>query len=92
MIRKSASVPLRLLSALAGFAKERSESPIRRHCVDHEDQIVPEICCENSAIGATYRWLYGGTTKGRIGDRVEGGSREPILDGPGFGVRHGGHS
>ena len=91
-MKKSSSVPLRILSALAEIIRGPVPPPdIRetRYCVDNEGRIVAEVNCENSTLGVHYHYVYGGTSEGRIGDLVEGGSNAPTVYAPGFGARRG---
>lgn len=91
-MRKSVQVPLRLLSALAEFLRGPVEVNESRHCVDENGRRVPDSYCENSALGVTYHWIYGGVGNPQIGEKVEGGNREPTIYNPGFGARRGGGS
>jgi hypothetical protein len=86
-MRKSREVPLTVLAALA-LSSTGCEPPVH-HCVDALGRIAPESYCQNQSTG--YRYLYGGSTGGHMGDAVIGGSSTPSEDGVtrgGFG--HGG--
>jgi hypothetical protein len=89
-MRKSSRVPLRILSTLAEFLRGPLAVEESRYCVDENGRIVPDVCCENSTLGVTCHWVYGGASTGKVGDTVEGGSRERTVYNPGFGARHGG--
>jgi len=90
MMRKSGKISLGILSTIAEKLLGPSELRESRYCVDEDGKIVPDSHCENSPLGTRFHWVYGGSSKGRIGDTVEGGSREPTVFNPGFGQRHGG--
>ncbi len=90
-MRKSREVPLNLLASLSRFVTgDRSEQETR-YCVDEEGRIVPEVYWQNSTLGISYHYIYGGKTEGKIGDVVVGGSLTPALHNPnlhgGFGGR-----
>ena len=89
-MRKSSEVSVGFLSRIAEMLLGPSLILESRYCVDQEGKIVPDSCCENSALGTQFHWVYGGSSRGKMGDTVEGGNREPTAHNPGFGIRHGG--
>lgn len=88
-MRKSGQVSLRILSAIAETLRGPRELMESRCCVDEDGKIVPDSLCENSPPGRRFHWVYGGSSVDRIGDTVEGGSREPAVRNPDFGFRPG---
>jgi hypothetical protein len=92
MTRKSGNLPLRILTTMAEALRGPSELRESRYCVDEDGTIVPNSFCENSQLGTRYHWIYGGSTRGQMGDAVEGGSRQPTVHNPGFGFRQKGGS
>lgn len=75
-MRRSSAVPLTLLAAVAAFATGCHDQP--RHCVDAEGRIVADTNCSGSTPGGGgFRYIYGGSSGGRIGDTVVGGSATP---------------
>jgi hypothetical protein len=95
-VRKSLGVPIPILSELAKlFRDPPADLDETRFCVDESDRIVPDSNCENSTLGMSCHYVYGGTSEGGIGDLVLGGSRTPTVHAPwshraGFGFRRGG--
>ncbi|KAA6461792.1 hypothetical protein DYQ86_09025 [Acidobacteria bacterium AB60] len=88
-MRKSPAVPLTVLAAVAAFVTACQNEP--RHCVDSQGRIVPDASCAASGSGGgAFRYVYGGSSGGRIGDTVVGGSTSPSgVSRGGFGG-HGG--
>jgi hypothetical protein len=69
-MRKSREVQLTLLATLAiSITSCRDE---RRDCVDAQNRLRPDASCESGSPGAHY--VYGGSSGGRVGDTVVGGS------------------
>ncbi|MGA3049512.1 MAG: hypothetical protein ABSD67_22985 [Terracidiphilus sp.] len=93
-MRKSREVPLTLLAALTQFVTGRRDVPESRYCVDEAGKIVPDFNCENSTLGMSYHYVYGGSSDGNIGDVVVGGNatskRESEVSRGGFGFGSGG--
>jgi hypothetical protein len=85
---------LNLLAALTQFVTGRADTPETRNCVDEEGKIVPDFNCENSTLGMSYHYVYGGSSGGNIGDVVVGGSTtsrsESDVSRGGFGQGDGG--
>ncbi len=91
-MKKSSSVTLGLLTAVAMMAttgcNRRTEV---RDCIDQNRQIVDERLCQQQdeqrqrGYGGAmpYYWMYGGSSGGRVGDTVVGGSTSPT---PGVGA------
>jgi hypothetical protein len=76
-MRKSKEVPLTLLAALALYTTGCHDTPESVNCVDSQGRIVASGNCESSATdpnGVHYRYIYGGSSGGHIGDAVVGGS------------------
>lgn len=90
-MRKSSSVPLTVLASLALLSGCR-DGYETRNCVDAQGRIVPDTNCQTpSSGGSGFRYMYGGSSGGRIGDTVVGGHSTPGESGvsrSGFG--HGG--
>jgi hypothetical protein len=81
-MRKSAAVPLTLLAALAALTTGCHDTPESRNCVDAQGRIVPDTNCSTSGTGGTgYHYIYGGSSGGRVGDAVVGGSSTPSESG-----------
>jgi hypothetical protein len=85
-MRKSREVPLTLLAAVAIAATTgcRPGPTEVRNCVDGQGHIVPDGYCGAASHGGggvvpvpIYRYVYGGSSGGRVGDSVFGGSSEP---------------
>jgi len=76
-MRKSREVPLTLLAVLALFVTGCRETPESRNCVDAQGRIVPDTACEAHSSGMSYHYIYGGSSGGRVGDAVVGGSTSP---------------
>ena len=80
-MRKSTAVPLTLLAALAAFATGCHDTPESRNCVDAQGRIVPDSNCNTQSHGGAgglgYHYIYGGSSGGRVGDAVVGGSATP---------------
>ncbi|HEY1984361.1 MAG TPA: hypothetical protein VGG85_03075 [Terracidiphilus sp.] len=74
------------------FATACHDTPESRNCVDAQGRIVPDTNCQTHSYGgSTYHYIYGGSSGGRVGDAVVGGSSTPSESGVsrgGFG--HGG--
>lgn len=86
-MRKSGSLPVRILASIAEALVGPSELSESRFCVDEDGKIVPNSFCESSQLGTRFHWIYGGSSRGQVGDAVEGGGGEP-----GFGFRQKGGS
>ena len=71
-MRKSREVRITLLAALALFSGACNDAPVTRNCVDAQGRIIPDSDCESHGGGAHY--IYGGSSGGRVGDTVVGGS------------------
>jgi hypothetical protein len=71
-MRKSHDVPLTILAALALSSTACNNTPVPRNCVDAQGHILPDSDCQSRATGAHY--IYGGSSGGRVGDTVVGGS------------------
>lgn len=93
-MRKSSAVPLTLLAALAAFTTGCRDTPETRNCVDTQGRIVPDTnCSSGTSGGAGFHYIYGGSSGGRVGDAVVGGSTTPSSSGVsrgGFGGGSGG--
>jgi hypothetical protein len=93
-MRKSSAVPLTILATLSLFATGCHDAPESRNCVDAQGRIVPDTkCAAPSSSGTGFHYIYGGSSGGRVGDAVVGGSTTPSESGVsrgGFG--HGGDS
>lgn len=76
-MRKSREVPITLLAVLAMFVTGCRETPESRNCVDAQGRIVPEGNCQAGSSGMSYRYIYGGSSGGHVGDLVVGGSTSP---------------
>jgi hypothetical protein len=75
-MRRSSAVPLTLLALAAAFATGCQDEP--RHCVDAQGRIVADTSCSGSTSGGRgFHYIYGGSSGGRIGDTVVGGSATP---------------
>ena len=75
-MRKSSAVPLTLL-AVAALATGCHDRPVSRNCVDAQGRIVPDTNCNTGSGGGGgmgYHYIYGGSSGGRVGDAVVGGS------------------
>jgi hypothetical protein len=86
-MRKSGHLPLRILTGIAEALRGPSELRESRYCVDEDGKIVNDSFCENSQLGTRYHWVYGGSSRGHVGDAVKGGSREPTVHNRGFGFK-----
>lgn len=84
-MRRSSAVPLTLLAAVAAFITGCHDEP--RHCVDAQGRIVADTNCAASSSGGSggFHYIYGGSSGGRIGDSVVGGSATPSRGGFGGG-------
>lgn len=81
-MHKSKEVQLVLVTAVAmAMLGCRDE---RRDCVDGQNRLQPDSACQAGATGAHY--IYGGSSGGRVGDTVVGGS----VSRGGFGAIGGG--
>ena len=87
-MRKSSQVSRGILAALGDIWRGPLQLEETRYCVDEHGVRMPDSYCENAPLGVTYHWIYGGSPC-QIGERVEGGSREPAVSNPGFGSRRG---
>jgi hypothetical protein len=83
-MKKSSSVTLTLLAAVAALATTACSRTEVRDCVDQNRRIVDDRKCEQRGGGGyvsggylPYYWLYSGRSGGRIGDMVVGGSTAP---------------
>jgi hypothetical protein len=100
IMRKSREVPLTLLAAFAlSTTACRDKASEIRHCVDAQGHIVQDTSCQNQPYRAgylpMYRYVYGGSSGGRIGDTVYGshastGGEESGVSRGGFGHSGGG--
>ena len=76
-MRRSREIQLTLLAAVALTVVGCRE---RRDCVDAQDRLLPDSACQADSSGGYggYRggahYLYGGSSGGRVGDTVVGGS------------------
>jgi hypothetical protein len=73
-MRRSREVELTLLAALAlSITACRDE---RRSCVDSQKRLLPDSSCQAPPSGGYYgaHYIYGGSSGGRVGDAVVGGS------------------
>jgi hypothetical protein len=96
-MRKSRDVPLTILAALALSSTACNTAPVSKNCVDAQGHIIPDSDCQSHATGAHY--IYRGSSGGRMGDTVVGGSdtEEGVSrgglghgEGEGEGAGHGG--
>lgn len=69
-MRKSREVPLTLLAAVAFSMTACNQET--RNCVDNQNRILPDSRCQSGGGGAHF--IYGGSSGGRVGDAVVGGS------------------
>ncbi len=85
-MKKSSSVTLTLLAAVAALSTTACSRTEVRDCVDQNRRIVDDRYCEQN--GSTtgghagggfmpYYWLYNGSSGGRVGDSVVGGALAP---------------
>jgi hypothetical protein len=95
-MRKSREVPITLLAALALSSVACNDAPVTRNCVDAQGRIIPDTNCQAHPIGGAH-FVYGGSSGGRVGDTVVGGSdseagvsRGGFGSGEGEGSGHGG--
>jgi len=95
-MRKSSEVPISLLALLALSSMACNDAPVTRNCVDAQGHIIPDANCEYHSTGTHY--VYGGSSGGRVGDKVVGGSdseegvsRGGFGHGEGEGGEGGGH-
>jgi hypothetical protein len=89
-MRKSQAVPLTLLAAAALATSSGCDDHPRevRRCVDSQNHIVSDQKCDHPAFyggyygtgSGGYRYLYGGSSGGDMGDTVVGGSATPEAD------------
>lgn len=80
-MRKCNSVPLTIVAGLALLSGCRNRSEIR-NCVDRQGRIVPDRNCgASSGTGGGYRYVYGGSSGGHVGDAVVGGRSTPSESG-----------
>ncbi len=80
-MRRTKEIKLTLLAALALASTSACRPPRTqiRNCVDAQGHIVPDWDCDqsnNSSYGyhGGFHYVYGGSSGGRIGDTVVGGS------------------
>jgi uncharacterized protein YgiB involved in biofilm formation len=87
-MKKSSSLTLTLLAAVASLAATSCRRTEVRDCVDQNRRIVDDrYCQQNNGTGygggyggggyMPYYWLYSGRSGGRIGDMVMGGATTP---------------
>ena len=80
-MRRSKDVSLTLLTALALSPTACDNRPVEvRNCIDAQGHIVPDSNCQQHSGGASgggAHFIYGGSSGGRVGDTVVGGSAEP---------------
>jgi hypothetical protein len=69
-MRKSREIHLTLLAAVALSMTACHDE--RRDCVDSQNRLLPDSHCQAGTPGS--RYIYGGSSGGRIGDSVVGGS------------------
>jgi len=96
-MKKSSQITLGLVAAAAmAFTSACHKKPTQtQSCVDAENHIVADSWCEEAeqkrrtSPGAffPYVWIYGGSSGGRMGDTVFGGSAVPT---PGASITRGG--
>ena len=95
-MKKSSQITLGLVAATAmAFTSACHKKTQTQTCIDAENHIVADSWCEDaektrrSNPGAffPYVWIYGGSSGGRIGDTVLGGSAVPT---PGVSITRGG--
>lgn len=89
-MRKSRDVPITLLAALALLTTACQDTPESRNCVDAQGRIVPDNDCAYPPHGSSYHYVYGGSSGGRVGDAVIGGSTSPSSGVSRGGFGHGG--
>lgn len=87
-MKKSSSITLGLLAAVAMAVTTGCRRTEVRDCVDQNNRIVDEKFCkgqqpqqqQSTSHGGgfvPYYWMYGGSSGGRIGDTVIGGRNTP---------------
>lgn len=80
-MKKSSTVTLTILAAMASLATTGCTRSEVRDCVDQNRRIVDDNLCQpyrgNGYAGGGYYWMYGGRSGGRIGDSVVGGATTP---------------
>ena len=90
-MRRSREVKLTVLAALA-----LSMTACREHrdCVDAQGHLELDAFCKatGGGPGSTYRYIYGGSSGGHIGDSVVGGSTTPRGGFGAIGGHFGGHA
>jgi hypothetical protein len=82
-MKKSSSVSLTLLAAVAMVAGSSCRNSEPRDCVDQNRRIVDNSFCQDTPAGGVagsrfYYW-YGGSSGGHMGDTVFGGSASPSV-------------
>jgi hypothetical protein len=82
-MRRPSEAPRTFFAALSRIVLGPLEVQETCYCVDNQSRIVPEVNCQHSALGTSYRWVYGGTSEGQVGDIVVGGSAAPTQWAPG---------
>jgi len=88
-MRRSREVQLTLLAALALSVTGCRDQ--RRNCVDSQNRLLPDSACQaprSGYYGGGGHYIYGGSSGGRVGDAVVGGSVSRGGFG-GFGGSHG---
>jgi len=77
-MRRSKDVSLTLLAALAISTTACDNRPVEvRNCVDAQGHIIPDSNCQQGHGGTGgAHFIYGGSSGGRVGDTVVGGSAE----------------
>jgi hypothetical protein len=82
-MRKSAAAPLTLLAALAALTSLCHNVHESRNCVDAQGRIVRDTNCDthSGGTGGGFHYIYGGSSGGRVGDAVVGGSTTPSESG-----------
>jgi hypothetical protein len=95
-MKKSSQITLGLVAATAmAFTSACHKKTQTQTCVDAENRIVADSWCEDAEQkrrtnpGGFYPhvWIFGGSSGGRIGDTVFGGSAVPT---PGVSITRGG--
>lgn len=82
-MKKSSSVTLTLLAAVAALATTGCTKKETRNCIDQNNRIIEDRYCEQQPVTGyyggsyPYYWRYGGSSGGHIGDLVFGGSSTP---------------
>ena len=95
-MKKSSQITLGLVAAAAlAFTSGCRRQTQVQNCIDAENHIVADSWCEDAeqkrrsspGFFAPYVWIYGGSSGGRFGDTVFGGSAVPT---PGATIVRGG--